>query len=170
VKGIQKNKSNDGRRFEDLFAGVNTQYNYKRVLKLEKVDPPTRIVGPGRIIFLASCFSDYVGTWSERQGRALFIEAKSTVGDMLPIRDDSNLKNKQIDDLIMWHGCGAAVGVVWESNFRVGFLPIGTIDAIRKSGRKYIDFREADPVPQGKGMILFDFAVNLRRWYPIVTP
>lgn len=163
----KKNASNDGRRFEELFESVVTQYNYKRVLKLAKVDPPTRVVGPGRIIFLANPFSDYVGSWSERQGRAIFIEVKSTMEDTLPIREDSCLKNKQIDDLIMWHGVGAAVGVVWESNFRAGFLPIGLIDSIRRSGRKHIRFDEADPIPQGVGLILFDFVVNLRRWYPV---
>lgn len=159
------NAGNDGKRFEGLVKDVAADYFRKKILRLEKVEPPTRIVGPNRIIFLENPFADFMGTWEERGGRAMFIEAKSTKDERLPI-GNGKLSDDQIDWLIRWHTCGAAVGVIWESAFRVGFLPIGTIEAIRKSGRRHIKFEEADPVPQGMGRCIFDFAQNLRRWYP----
>ena len=161
----RSNANNDGKRFEKLLKQVADVYFHKKVLRLEKCDPPVRIIGPGKVQFLENPFSDFTGVWEERGGRALMIEAKSTKDGKLPI-GNGKLTDLQIDWLIRWHTVGAAVGVIWESDFRVGFLPIGTIEAIRQSGRRSIKFEEADPVPQGMGHILFDFAVNLRRWYP----
>ena len=165
MKPRRTNRDNDGKRFEKHVADVAAVYFQKKILRLEKVDPPVRFIGPGQIMFLPNPFADFMGAWEERSGRALFLEAKSTKEDKLPI-GKGKLTDDQIDWLIRWHTVGAAVGVVWESAFRVGFLPIGTIEAIRKSGRRHIKFEESDPVPQGQGLILFDFAVNLRRWYP----
>jgi len=157
------NRFNDGRRFEGMVASTAVQYHYRKILRLEKVDPPTRIAG-GRIIFLENPFADFTGGWTERGGRSIMLEVKSTSDDKLPI--GGKLTDKQIAWLERWHHAGAAVGVLWEAAGAVGFLPIGRIVAVVKSGRRHLKFSEADPVAQGTGMILVDFVLNLRKWYP----
>lgn len=161
----KSNAKNDGRRFEDLFARVADQYHFRKLMRLEKVGPPVRFAGPGRIIFLENPFPDWTGTWTERGGRTVMLETKSTADDKLPI-SDSKLTDTQISWLEKWHYAGAVTGVIWESNFRVGFLPIGRIIQVWQSGRRHFKFEEADPVPQGNGFVLFDFIENIRRWYP----
>lgn len=162
---LRTNRNNDGKRFERLFKQVADEYKYRRVLRMEKCDPPTRIVGPGKILFLENPFADFVGSWTERGGRSILLEAKSTQDDRLPM-GTGKLSDKQIEWLYRWHCAGAVVGVVWEAAFKVGFLPIGKIKQIADSGRRHLKFEDADNVPQGRGLILFDFVQNLRRWYP----
>jgi hypothetical protein len=164
---IPTNFKNDGRRFEDLFAKVAGEYMRRGILRLEKADPPTRVFGKPpnvKIVFQENPFADWVGSWTERGGRMLLIETKSTQGDKLAI--GGKLTDKQIEWLLRWHSAGAITGVVWESDFKVGFLPIGRIKTIVDSGRRHIKFAEADPIPQGMGFIIFDFVQNLRHWYP----
>jgi penicillin-binding protein-related factor A (putative recombinase) len=172
AKGSQaSNARNDGRRFEELFRGVADQYQHHRLLRLEKCDAPTKVLGvrPNvKVIFQENPFADWVGSWTERGGRALVLETKSTLEDKLTL--GGKLSDNQIEWLGRWHAAGAVTGVVWEANFLVGFLPLGRIMDVVKSGRRHIKFAEADPVPQGKGWVLFDFIQNLRRWYPEIFP
>lgn len=171
MKSKASNARNDGRRFEDLFRGVADQYHHLRLLRLEKCDPPTKVMGKRpfvNIIYQENPFADWVGSWTERGGRSLIIETKSTQEDKLQL--GSKLSDKQIEWLQRWHSAGAVTGVVWEADFKVGFLPLGRIMDVVKSGRRHIKFAEADPVPQGKGFIMFDFIQNLRRWYPEIIP
>lgn len=160
----QSNRFNDGRRFEELVAAVAQHYHYKKILRMEKVDPPS-IWAAGRLMLVANPFPDFTGSWTERGGRSLMFEAKSTSDDKLPIAK-GKLTDKQIEWLERWHYAGAVTGVLWESKLRVGFLPIGRVVQVWKSGRRHFKFDEADPVPQGQGFILFDFVQNLRKWYP----
>lgn len=161
------NARNDGRGFEEQMSKTCAAYFHARVMRLEKCEPPARILykpGGRDVIFLENPFLDFVGTWTERSGRAVLIEAKSTSEPRLSL--GGKLTDKQIEWLERWHLAGAAVGVVWEF---VGqgarFLPVGQIVETFKM-RKHVKWEEAEPIAQGRGFVLHDFAHNLRRWYP----
>lgn len=153
-----------------MFERTVSAYFNAKVLRMVKVEPPVRVIGWGatrQVIFLENPFPDWTGVWTERAGRSLMIETKSTCEPRLAMKEKGALSANQIDWLKRWHVEGAAVGVVWEwMNHGCVFLPIGKVWQIWQSGRRHIKFDECDPVLQGTGMILIDFAANLRRWYP----
>ncbi len=171
---VAGNLKNDGRTFESAFERTADAYFNARILRLTKVEPPVKVVGFGanrRIIFLENPFPDYTGAWTERGGRSLMIETKSTCEPRLRLQDKGMLSANQIEWLKRWHHSGAAVGVVWEwMNQGAVFLPIGQVLTIWKSGRRHIKFEEGDPIRQGRGFVLFDFVENLRKWYPANEP
>lgn len=156
------NARNDGRALEAMIQGTATAYRHANVLRLEKVDPPTRVFG-GRVIFMENPFADFIGGWTERGGRLLLIEAKSTSVPKLAL--GAKLTTKQRDWLLRWHQAGAAVGVIWEFQGACRFLPLGQIVKTWPL-RKHIKWEEAEPISQGQGFVLIDFVQNLRRWYP----
>lgn len=170
MRGVQRNLKNDGRGLESTFESTCEAYFQSRVLRLTKVEPPVRVVGWGanrQIIFLKNPFPDWTGVWTERGGRSLMIETKSTCEAKLPMAEKGMLSINQIEWLKRWHYAGAAVGIVWEyRNHGTVFVPIGTAWAIWESGRRHIKFEEGDPVLQGQGFVLLDFVANLRKWYP----
>lgn len=159
---------NDGKDFEREFERVAGEYHFRQKLTLEKCDPPTRIVR-GQIIYQANPFLDWVGAWTERAGRALFIETKSTTDPSLPMSESGKLTRKQKDMLIRWHHSGAAVGVVWQvlNPAAVFFIPVGQIKTAWDAGRRSIRADECQPIKQGMGFVTFDFIENLRHWYPL---
>lgn len=168
---LPKNHTNDGRGLESTFLATSEAYFAARVLRLTKVEPPVRVVGWGanrKIIFLENPFPDWTGAWTERGGRSLMIETKSTSEPKLQMANKGMLSINQIEWLKRWHYAGAAVGVVWEfRNHGAVFLPIGQVWEIWQSGRRHIKFEEGDPIVQGQGFVLLDFVANLRRWYPL---
>lgn len=168
---VAGNLKNDGRTFEDAFQKTADAYFNARILRLCKVEPPVKVLGFNesnrRVIFLENPYPDWTGAWTERGGRSLMIETKSTCEGQLPIRQKGALSFNQIEWLKRWHHAGAAVGIVWEwMNQGAVFIPIGQAVAIQKTGRRHIKFEECEPVLQGRGFVLFDFVENLRRWYP----
>lgn len=169
-KARPSNHANDGRAFEELFKKTCDAYFHKRLLRLTKVEPPVRVLGFGparKVIFLENPFSDWIGSWSERGGRMLLIETKSTSEPKLVMSEDAALSLKQIEWQKRWHYAGAAVGVVWEwRGHGCAFIPIGQAWKVWQSGRRHIKFAECEPVLQGEGFALVDFLPNLRRWYP----
>jgi hypothetical protein len=116
------------------------------------------------VIFLPNPHLDWVGAWTERYGRALMMETKSTSEPRLGL--GSKLTTTQIEWLLRWHHAGAAVGVCWEFvGHGVGFIPVGQIDQTLKTGRKHLKWEEVRPVKQGMGFILYDFVPYLRQFY-----
>lgn len=173
--GIRRNRFNDGGAFEEMFLRTCEAYLNQSVLRLLKVEPPTKVIREPaathsrgrRVIFLENPFPDFIGTWTERAGRALMIETKSSMEPVLRIGEGCNLSLKQAIWLARWSEAGAACGVVWcYSGHGSVFLPIGQINEVISSGRRSIKFDEGDRIEQGKGFVLVDFAANLRRWYP----
>lgn len=152
-----------------MFLRTCDAYFNQKILRLTKVEPPIKVARnhPQGFIWLANPYPDWTGAWTERGGRSLMIETKSTMEPQLHIGASTNLSVKQICALGQWHAAGAAVGVVWcYSGHGSVFLPIKLIDEICMSGRKHIKFAEGDKIEQGKGFVLVDFVANLRRWYP----
>ena len=167
---VVSNARNDGRSFEGLIEKTADAYFNARILRLCKVEPPVRVIGWGKnrqVIFLENPFPDWTGTWTERAGRSLMLEPKSTIQPKLPLAKSGKLSEKQVEWLKRWHYAGAAVGIIWEwVNQGCVFIPIGQAVEIWKSGRRHIKFEECDPIKQGRGFVLIDFVENLRKWYP----
>lgn len=160
---------NTGKGFESELKRIAEIYETKKLLALEKVDPPVKVLGSGefrKVIFLPNPFLDYVGTWTERGGRAVFLEAKSYETQRLPI-GDGGLTQKQGNKLKRWHSAGAAVGMLWECKGMVVFFSMQQIDDAFYYGRKSLQFEHGEPVQQGQGFILYDYIENLRRAYPV---
>lgn len=161
--------------FEANVKRVLEHYRQRNILRMEKVGPPARIMGGGlrrNVIFMENPFMDFVGTWTERGGRMLAIEAKSTQDGKLVMAEAGNLKDKQIEWLQRWHAAGAAVGILWEwrgTGWR--FIPLGNLMAVVKTGRRHIKWDESCAIPRMSGhpQAHHDFICNLRTIYPQTT-
>jgi hypothetical protein len=124
-------KRGRGKRFEQEIADAALSYERARLLILRKVDPPTRIVGRGRIVFLANPFLDFVGVWIEREGKAVFLEAKETSSGQLGLGQKTNgVTAPQLRSLRVWHHAGAVSAVLWRVGSATFLLPITEIDRL----------------------------------------
>lgn len=160
---------NSGKLFEKQIQETAWAYERARILKLEKVDPPTRIIpspkGP-RIIYQKSTYLDFVGSWIEAGGRMVTIEVKSTNEQRLPMFTKSGgLTLNQWYRMRIWHHAGAATGVIWGCGDRARWFGYEEIAALRKAGAKSVTWGMGTPIRQGTGLILVDFIVNLRADY-----
>lgn len=119
-----------GKGFEHDIIERAKVYEAKKYLVLRKVDPPSRIIR-GRVLFLANPFLDFVGSFTERGGRAIFLEAKETHEDKLGIGAKTNgITDKQLHSLRVWHHSGAIAGTLWKCPAGVYLIPIALLDAI----------------------------------------
>lgn len=156
------NHANDGRSFEDIVERINLQYQRKGMMRLKKVDPPTRVF-KGTVIFLENPFLDYAGVMTMERGRAVFIEAKSTSVARLAIGGRGGVSDKQIGALDAWEECGAIVGVLWGYQDEMRFVSRKMIHAVLQSENASLKWSEAEPIARGKGFIIYDYIENLRR-------
>jgi penicillin-binding protein-related factor A (putative recombinase) len=161
---------NTGKGFESMVLATAEVYEAEGVLTLCKVDPPTQVVwsrNKPKVIFKkGNPFLDFVGSWTERGGCALFLEAKSTKDDRLDIYAQGGVTVAQVQSLLRWEKAGAAVGVLWERHGEIRFLSLLTIRKNRQLGRSSVGWNCAEIVPQGMGFKIADFVVNLRKAYP----
>jgi penicillin-binding protein-related factor A (putative recombinase) len=161
---------NTGKGFESMVLATAGAYETEGVMTLRKVDPPTQVVwrlGKPQVIFKkGNPFLDFVGCWTERGGCAVFLEAKSTNEQRLPIYSDGGVSSLQMEALLRWERAGAAVGVLWEFKGEVRFVSTRVIRMNRHLGRSSVSWGCAEQVPQGMGFKIADFVVNLRRLYP----
>jgi penicillin-binding protein-related factor A (putative recombinase) len=171
---MRTNRHNTGLAFQEAIYRTAAEYQHDGVLRLRKVDPPTRVVGGGanrRIIFQPNPFLDFVGCWTERRGRAVFIEAKSTSEPKLPFDSSSGVTTSQLDSLRHWHNAGAVAFVLWEHAGKTRMLTAPYVAQYRDAARagdgfKHVKWEDAGPdIPQGKGFRLVDFIHEMRaRW------
>ena len=170
---MRSNAHNTGKAFESMIS--NSINSYRDKLKMKKVDPPTRVVGSGnfrKVIFLENPFPDFVGCWTERGGRAVFIECKSTGKPKLPFNSDNGITVKQMQNLHHWHSGGAVVFVLWQHNNSVRLVPAPVIfDAetanTRHSSVKHVDWENSGTlIQQGIGMCLVDFLPAMHLHWP----
>jgi penicillin-binding protein-related factor A (putative recombinase) len=168
---------NQGTWFERDIGRIADAYREKQLLDISKVDPPTRVIWipaakrkPGQpaqtVLQLANPFLDYMGTWTERAGRAVFLEAKSTSEPRLPLMQDSGLKQRQIDSLSRWARGGAAVGVLWGHANAIRFVPLAAVQAQLAAGVKHLKWEHARVVQPGFGWCTWDFLQALRVYHP----
>ena len=153
--------SNDGRGFQDRIVRTASAYRALKVLKLEKVDPPTRIIPGNKILFMENPWPDFVGVFHD--GRMLAIEAKSTADGRLPFDVKSGgVTSKQARLLIDWGRMGAISGILWEcAGTRCCWVPWILVEDALNSGKRSFDFDVQFglfPVLAGKGLIEWDFA------------
>ena len=110
----QNNTTNSGKWLENLLGDIHEAYRVNGRAKIEKVFPPVRVVNRRAFIVKNTDWLDFLGTWTERQGLMVHLEAKSTTGkESLRINDEGAITTKQMDALSQWHFYGAAVAVLW---------------------------------------------------------
>ncbi len=159
---LAPNARNNGKTFEALLTRIFTAYEDRGIATLRKVDPPTRVVGKPprqRVIYLENPFLDYVGV-QRATGRALFIEAKSTMEPRLEIGTEKTegrgLSLPQINNMERWNQAGAGVCVLWGYGDAIRLV---TLQQIHRSAvtRRSVPWDDAWHIPQGPGFIIYDF-------------
>lgn len=169
----RKNASNDGQGFEHEMEYTFAAYSRAGIATAHKVSPPARIVGSfaaRKIIFMPNPFLDFAGVWTKRNGRAIFLEAKSTGGHRLPFKRDAGIKLSQFESLCAWHAAGAAVGVIWHRT-DTKKTALVTMEAIDRAHREVYASLQWDcdtkQIAQGRGGIIHDvLAVLEAEYYP----
>lgn len=161
------NTTNDGRAFQADIETTLHAYRVRGMADLRKTEPPTRVLGGGhnrRVIFMANPFLDYLGTWSERHGRAIVVEAKSTATHRLPVNRDGGLTAEQCHTMANWRKAGAAVALLWRwRNADAGGLgpvTLWTPEMVWQRigwGEASLKHEDGIPVGQGPGTRLVDF-------------
>lgn len=161
------NAKNDGRSFQKEIEHTCGGYQSRRIATLRKVDPPTKVVGrtqeTRRVFFMANPFLDFVGVWTARHGRALFVEAKSTSTHRLPFARSGGITEEQVSSIKTWRIAGAAACVVWQFNGRVVLLTPEKLMEAERLGLKSITFDSGIPVPRGEGWLVWDFLPVLEK-------
>lgn len=150
---------NSGKPWEEMIQTSADVYERQGFLRLSKVDPPTKMVGPGRVIWLKNPFLDFVGSWTERQGRALMLEAKSTKDPTLKLRQkDNGVTEDQLWAIDRWHRSGAVTGVLWHVRDKAMYYlsPMALASALIE-GRRNVGVDDGVRFTQGVGMVLADF-------------
>lgn len=136
------NRKNTGKAFEHELELLFKVLESRRVARIRKVDPPTRIVGGGfrrHVIFLPNPFLDYAGAIC-RTGRAVFIEAKSTVDHRLPIARHGGVTEEQVEALRGWAQADALVGILWRYNGATAFVSMTELETALLAGEKSLVF------------------------------
>jgi hypothetical protein len=159
---------NTGKALEARIMTAVNIYGRRELLLMRKVDPPsfTRYVGGKTVTTLTqNPFLDFVGTWTERSGRALFIEAKSTAEPRLPFGGDACVTIQQMEALRSWSHAGAAVGIIWEHQLFHAFVSLDDLHNAAGRGRKSLDWDSAAKISEGDQCIV-NFLPALRALYP----
>ena len=156
---MRKNWSNTGKPFEKLIKDICSVYESLGILRMVKVDPPVRIIGRGKMLFMANELPDFVGC--DHTGRMLAIEAKSTAKKFLPLNRPGGVTANQNALLSKWRRMGAIAGVLWETGDRVWWLSADTIQSVIATGGKSATPALATPIPRGNGYVIWDFAPTI---------
>lgn len=164
------NAKNDGRRFQEEMKASAAGYLAQGVARLEKVDPPVKIIWPidkrtgvktQRVIFMENPFVDYIGCFTTRAGQMLAIEAKSTSNHRLPFKRDGGLTETQWNAMKAWTQAGAVVGLVWQYNGNVRAFTLGMIEAWEEEGVKSLTHESGRIVLPGVAGVRWDFLACL---------
>lgn len=148
---------NTGKAFEQVLTEICGHYASRGLLRVKKVDPPTKTFGRGQIIHLPNPFLDFVGCWTARAGRAVFFEAKSVTNKPHLAFGSGGLSDTQIESLRQWHAAGAVAFVLWERSGEVRLVTWPQIGDALKLGRRHLVWEDCYAVPQGKGYLIHDF-------------
>ena len=157
---LRTNFKNDGRGFQSEIAATAEAYERLGIARLQKVDPPVRVfwkAGRQQVIFLANPWLDFAGTWTAHHGRALFVEAKSIESGRLKIDADGGLSPTQWSAMKSWRRAGAACCVLWRKAGEVRLYTPEMIQAALADGDKSLVFQAGIAVPQGQGMVIWDY-------------
>jgi penicillin-binding protein-related factor A (putative recombinase) len=154
------NFKNDGKGFESEIAATAEAYERAGIARLQKVDPPVRVfwkAGKQQVIFLKNPWLDFAGVFTKRGGRALFVEAKSIEVGRLKVDADGGLSSTQWSAMKSWRRAGAACCVLWRKHGEVRLYVPEMIQAALDAGDRSLVFEAGVSVPQGQGMVIWDF-------------
>ena len=169
ARKTHNNRRNDGRAFENALEAIFTRYQSHNLLRLKKCEPPCKVIGFGpsrKVIFLPNPFLDFVGAWTERGGRWVALEAKSTSKPTLALNTDKGLTVRQVDELRRWTIAGGATAVLWEFCGEVRLVMPLTI-AGTLARRKSLRWEESGKlVKPGLGLERWQILAALRTAFP----
>jgi hypothetical protein len=115
-----------------------------------------------KIIYLTNPFLDLVGAWTEKGGRACFLEVKSTVGQRLPINRSNGVTPKQLEALRDWRKAGAVTGVLWVRGKDLKVITLETIEFAEACGHASLPWRDFPLCRRGNSPFLrFDFLAEI---------
>jgi hypothetical protein len=154
------NWKNTGQEFEHELELTFAGYHNLRRATVRKVSPPTRTFGGGKIVYLPNPFLDYIGSWTERNGRALIVEAKSTLEPRLKF-GPGGLTDTQLGSFRVWSAAQAECCLIWRAGRTVWVFTAAEILRAVESGKRSIAAKDGHPVPPGQGLILWDFLTVL---------
>lgn len=139
-----------GNAFETLLEMIHDAYKEAGRAHIEKVDPPTKVVGKGKVIYLANPFLDYVGSWKHRNGRMIVMEAKSTQKHRLQLGNEKGgLTANQIKAMGQWHYSGALTGLLWWHDNQIKVISFETINHALMTGAKSLRWGDYPPCRRG---------------------
>jgi hypothetical protein len=160
-----KRARDNGNEAESLILGLCDEYRAQGRANLKKVDPPSKVVykgGKPTIIYQANPFLDLVGPWTEKGGRACFLEVKSTAGQRLPIARPNGVTVKQLEALREWRESAAVTGVLWVHANDLKVITLETIEFAEGCGHASIPWRDFPLCRRGASPLLrFDFLAEL---------
>jgi penicillin-binding protein-related factor A (putative recombinase) len=141
---------NRGQEFEKRLQKVHDFYAMNRLAKIEKVAPPVLVIR-GKQIMMRNPFLDFTGVWTERDGRALVIEAKFTADEeRMGICGSGGVSENQYSNLWAWRDAGAVCAVLWfnakHDTIRMATVPM--LAQCVQAGRKSIRWDEMLEVPR----------------------
>jgi hypothetical protein len=147
---------NNGTAFERQLETIFAAYLKQGRAKIEKVDPPTKVLGR-KVLFMPNPWLDFAGVWTERDGRTLLIEAKTTLKPTLELGGTHGLTKAQWGNAMDWQRAGAMVLLLWEhkGEIRVTTPSMAMADC-REQDRKSLRWCDAHKLPQGIGWVTFD--------------
>lgn len=164
---VRTNRSNDGRSFQKEIEATVAAYREQGIASLEKTDPPVVVIWPfdpitktkkQRVIFKKNPWLDFMGVWTRRGGRAVFVEAKSTSSHRLPINRHGGLTDEQVTALFRWRRSGAAVCLVWHFDDRVVLFTPEMLQSATINGAKSLVFEDGLAVAMHAGAVrVWDF-------------
>lgn len=121
-------RANQGQWLEKLLKAIVAGYEQRGIMTLKKVDPPTILIH-GQWVRTPSPFLDFVGSWTERGGRAVFLECKTTRDGKLGLLDQGGITQNQYDALLDWHYAGAVSCVLWAAGSRIALVTASQLES-----------------------------------------
>lgn len=148
--------ANRGTEFERELETIFSAYLAQGRACIKKIDAPTKVMGK-RVIFLENPWLDFGGAWTERGGRLIKIEAKTTEEPTLRIGGTGGLTESQWGNAMDWQRAGALVLILWRYKGEIRVTtPAMAMHACRENDRKSLRWCDAHPLPTGHGWVRFD--------------
>ncbi len=163
---MTSNAFNDGHGFESSLAKVNAIYEQRGLATVCKVEPPVKSFGHGithRTIYLPNPFVDFCGSWTERGGRAMHFEAKSTSEPALPCQAKGGFSQSQRDSMARWRTAGAVTFLLWEMHGQTRFWTYDMVQAGLQD-RASLVWADGHVVGAGKGWLFIDWLATVRQF------
>lgn len=141
---LRTNRKNDGREFEKRIADSLALYQANGWMRIKKVEQPIKMFGR-RVIHLKNPFLDFIGSWTERFGKMVAFETKSTSVPKLQTHS-GGLTEAQIDAMRLWTRAGAVTFLLWDYKGNVNFWSHEMVEE-QTATRRHLRFEDGVGVP-----------------------